>query len=147
MRYRCKAWHEQYPDAGKVGAGTKGLEFLFAALPLALTQATVSPLRGGGAQAPDSSSLSGRRERGHGNRPCGETSRNKSLRIKAAKSRPTRSGSPPRSEGRSHLSGEGRQHERKLNSPHAQPSPYQAAKSRPVRSGPPPRSAGRSPTA
>ena len=46
MRYRCKAWHEQYPDAGKVGAGTKGLEFLFAALPLALrfmfslTQAT-----------------------------------------------------------------------------------------------------------
>ena len=46
MRYRCKAWHEQYPDAGKAGAGTKGLEFLFAALPLALrfmfslTQAT-----------------------------------------------------------------------------------------------------------
>lgn len=42
-------WHEQYPDAGKAGAGTKGLEFLFAALPLALTQATMSPLRGGGA--------------------------------------------------------------------------------------------------
>ena len=40
-------WHEQYPDAGKAGAGMKGLEFLFAALPLALTQATMSPLRGG----------------------------------------------------------------------------------------------------
>ncbi len=33
----------------KAGAGTNGLEFLFAALPLALTQATMSPLRGGGA--------------------------------------------------------------------------------------------------
>ena len=88
-----------------------------------------------------------RRVRGHGNRPCGDSSILRTLRTKAAKSRPTRSGSPPRSEGRSHLSGEGRQRERKLNSPHAQPSPYQAAKSRPVRSGPPPRSAGRSPTA
>ena len=70
-------WHEQYPDAGKAGAGTKGLEFLFAALPLALrfmfslTQATkVAAPRGRRISAGQLFAVLVRRERGHGNRPC-----------------------------------------------------------------------------
>ena len=132
-------WHEQYPDAGKAGAGTKGLEFLFAALPLALTQATiVAAPRGRRISAGQLFAVSTERARARehagrrkfhtphypyqgGEEPPGPVRtapaerrpkadsvsanstppKHKPLRIKAAKSRPVRSGPPPRSEGRS----------------------------------------------
>jgi len=87
-----------------------------------LTQATVSPLRGGGAQAPDSSSLSGRRERGHGNRPCGDSLILHTIRIRR------QGGEEPPGPVRTAPAERralARQREREPNSPQIQTSPTQ----------------------
>ena len=201
MRYRCKAWHEQYPDAGEAGAGTKGLEFLFAAFrrlrsrrrlcrrsagaahkrrtalrclygesagtgtghaaKLPYSAPSVSRRRRAARSGQDrprgAKALARQRERKH-NSPHAQTSpyqggeeppgpvrtapaerrreadsvsenitspTHKPLRIKAAKSRPVRSGPPPRSGDVSRL------REREHNFPHAQPSPYQGGEEPP----------------
>ncbi len=148
MRYRCKAWHEQYPDAGKVGAGTKGLEFLFAALPLALrfmfslTQATeVAAPRGRRTSAGQLFAVPTESAR----------AREQAMRRNFQKQiSPYQGGEEPPGPVRTAPAERRAQPDsvsENILPPTHKPLRIKAAKSRPVRPGPPPRSEGQSPTA